>query len=109
MSYYRYVNQLELLVEDLGYVAALLRKQDQDEEWEKDCRYWIGLQLKIFESFFNYTVGVGKDESSRVQMNIEKSYEVLERFFGEQQKVKMNKNASQTFYRITESIGNLAR
>lgn len=109
MSYYRYVNQLELLVEDLGYVTSLLREQGQDEEWEKDCRYWLGLQLKIFESFFNFTVGVGKDDSDKVKVNIEKSYEFLDRFFGENQNFKLEKHSSQTFYRITESIANLAR
>ena len=108
MSYYRIVNQLELLVDDLGLVAAMLREKDQDEEWEKECRFWLGLQLKLFESFFQFTVGVGKDDPEKVKANIEKSYEILDRFFVDKKASGKNKVTSQTFYRITESIGNLA-
>ena len=108
MSYYKFVNQLELLIEDLSFVASLLRKQDQDEEWERECRYWLGLQLKLFESFFHQTLGVGSEPEEKVQANIDKSYEVLDRFFVNKLEKEMNKNISQTFYRITESIGHLA-
>ena len=108
MSYYRIINQLELLVEDLGAVTSLLREKDQDEDWEKECRFWLGLQLKLFESFFQFTVGVGKDDPVKVKANIQKSYEILDRFFVDKREFSQNKVSSQTFYRITESIANLA-
>ena len=108
MSYYRYVNQLELLIDDLAFVTSLLRKEDLDENWEKECRYWLGLQLKIFESFFQYTLGVGKDDPEKIKVHIEKSYEVLDRFFVSKTTNSKEKNISQTFYRITESIANLS-
>lgn len=108
MSYYKTVNQLELLVDDLAYVSSLLRKKDLDEDWEKECRYWLALQLKLFESFFHYTVGVGRDDADKVKANIEKSYDILDRFFAGQEPSGSLRNTSQTFYRITESIGTLA-
>ncbi len=108
MSYYKTVNQVELLVDDLGLVAASLRVKDQDEEWERECRFWLGLQLKLFESFFHHTLGVGHDEPEKVRANIEKSYEILDRFFVKKTEPTDHKVSSQTFYRITESIGSLA-
>jgi hypothetical protein len=108
MSYYKIVNQLELLVDDLGMVTAALRQENLDEDWEKECRYWLGLQLKIFESFFHYTLGVGKDDAQKVQSHIDKSYEILDRFFANRKGLGAAQVSSQTFYRITDSIGSLA-
>lgn len=110
MGCYRYVNQLELLVDDLSVIAQLLRKEGLPEEWVKDCRYWMGLQLMIFESFFDQIVGVERDEASReqVELNVKKSFEVLGRLGG-QQSVEVGDSASQTLYRITESVSHLAR
>lgn len=108
MSYYRYVNQLELLMDDLAFVNGLLREKGQDEEWERECRFWLGLQLKMFESFFNFSLGVGKDEPEKVKANIEKSYNILDRFFQDEKNRERAKNSTKTFYRITESIANLA-
>lgn len=106
MTYYKMINQLELLVEDLNHVIRLLNEQHFTESQEKDCRFWLGLQLKIFESFFHFTVGVGRDEKDKVQSHIDKSYEVLDRFFVDSD--KGSRSSSQTFYRITESIASLA-
>ena len=100
------IQQLELLVEDLNHVIRLLNEQHFTESQEKDCRFWLGLQLKIFESFFHFTVGVGRDEKDKVQSHIDKSYEVLDRFFVDSD--KGSRSSSQTFYRITESIASLA-
>ncbi len=108
MGYYKTVNQLELLVDDLSLVTSVLREKDLDEEWEKECRYWLGLQLKLFESFFHDYLGVGKDDPDKVKANIEKSYDLLDRFFVNKKELGASRLTSQTFYRITESIGNLA-
>ncbi len=108
MSYYKIVNQLELLVDDLSLVTSILREKDLDEEWEKECRFWLGLQLKLFESFFHYNLGVGKDDPEKVKANIERSYDILDRFFVNKKEVGNSRITSQTFYRITESIGSLA-
>ena len=108
LVFYKHVNQLELLVDDLSQIYILLQSEDLDEEWEKECRYWLNLQLLIFESFFNYVVGVGKDDPDKVKNNIEKSYDVLERLFSEDLGNKKVKILSKNFYRVTESNGELA-
>ncbi|NQZ19442.1 MAG: hypothetical protein HRT44_09335 [Bdellovibrionales bacterium] len=108
MSLYKYVNQLELLVDDLSQIFLLLQEKDIDEEWEKECRYWLSIQLKIFESFYNYTLGVGKDDSEKVKANIQKSYDVLERLFAQELSHKKIKSLPKNFYRVTESNANLA-
>ncbi len=108
MSYYKTVNQLELLVDDLSLVTAVLREKDLDEDWERECRFWLGLQLKLFESFFHFNLGVGKDDPEKVKANIAKSYDLLDRFFVNKKEVGPSRLTSQTFYRITESIGSLA-
>ncbi len=108
MSYYKIVNQLELLVDDLGLVAATLRKKNVDEEYQKECRYWLGLQLKLFESFFNQTLGVAEEDPDKVKANMEKAYDVLDRFFNEKKNIPSTNLTSKTVYRITESIGSLA-
>ena len=106
MTYYRLVNQLELLVDDLGYVTRLLSEQHFTESREKDCRFWLGMQLKNFESFLSQVVGVEGDEPAKLKANVEKSYEVLDRFFADDKGAL--KGSSQTFYRITESIASLS-
>ncbi|MEM7646658.1 MAG: hypothetical protein AAF203_07105 [Pseudomonadota bacterium] len=108
MTYYRQVNQLELLIEDLGFVVECL-ESSTDEDWQKECRYWLGLQLKLFESFLNRVLEVPLDEPGRVEMTIEKSYEVLDRFTKGPVSVPSNPLSSKVYYRMTESLGTLAQ
>lgn len=108
MSYYKVVNQLELLIEDLTYVTDVLREQKVSEDWEKECRFWLGIQLKLFEVFFEASLGVEEKDMEKLRQNIERSYEILGRLFDDQEGLRSQKLASQTFYRITESIANLS-
>jgi hypothetical protein len=108
MSYYKVVNQLELLIEDLTYVTDVLREQKVSEDWEKECRFWLGIQLKLFEVFFEASLGVEEKDMEKLRQNIERSYEILGRLFDDQEGLRSQKLASQTFYRITESISNLS-
>lgn len=105
LGLYKDVNQLELLVDDLSQIFILLQKNGLNEDWEKECRYWLSLQLLIFESFFNHVLGVGKDESEKVKANIQKSYDVLDRLFSQEFMIPEAKELSKNFYRVTESNG----
>ncbi len=108
MSYYKVVNQMELLIEDLNYVIEVLQKQEVSEEWEKECRFWLGIQLKLFEIFFEESLGVEDSDMEKLRHNIERSYEILGRLFGDDTGMRPQHLASQTFYRVTESIANLS-
>ena len=108
MDHYRLINQLELLVDDLGLVTEALCQPKANENWKKECRSWLRLQLKLFESFFNQTLGVGKEDPLKVKDYMDKSYEILDRSFVDKKALEGLNISSQTFYRITESIGGLA-
>ena len=103
LTYYKYVNQLELLVEDLSSILFELQKKGIGEEWEKDCRYWMNLQLLTYEDFFNLIVGVPQSDGGKHKANIQKSYDVLDRLFADQNLSSDFKKLSKAFYRITES------
>lgn len=108
MGCYRHINQIELLVEDLAQVSALLRKNSYGEDWERECRFWLSLQMMIFESFLNATVGASKDEPSKVNATVDKSFEVLDRFFVVENMDGADRAQYKTFCRITESVRTLA-
>ena len=109
LSCYKSVNQLELLVDDLSQVLILLQSEKMDGEWEKECRYWLSLQLLIFEFFFNRVAGVEEADQEKIKVQLQKSYDVLDRLFSEKEISSGFKNLSKTFYRLTDSNGALTR
>ena len=107
LSYYKIVNQLELMVEDLSQIIQNLQKKDIEESWEKECRFWLNLQLRTYEVFFNRVAGVVIEGEEKVADLVKKSYECLDRM----QKVEgldELKPLSKAFYRVTENNGSLS-
>ncbi|MCB0379252.1 MAG: hypothetical protein KDD33_12235, partial [Bdellovibrionales bacterium] len=107
LVFYKAINQIELMVDDLSEVLNFLQNNDLDPEWEKECRFWLSLQLMVFESYFNFVIGVEDCDREKVESNTQKSYDVLDRLFTNQQLSEPYRNFSKTFYRITESNGGL--
>lgn len=109
MASYRSINQIELLVEDLFSVVLLLQKNSQTADWERECRFWLGLQLKLFECYLELVVGAGREEEEKIKVQVEKSYEVLNRLFENHPTDARITIDHKTFCRITEGISNLMR
>jgi hypothetical protein len=109
MNTYRLITQLELLIDDLSRVIELLQEKEKDSDWEKDCRLWLSIQLKIFESFFYEVVGVEYEYKDKIREEIEKSYKILERSLAVTQSGLMSSISAQTFYRVTDSLMSLNR
>ena len=109
LSYYKSINQLELLAEDLNQVLEFLQKDGLSEEIERECRVWLRLQLKIYEVFFQRVCGVETDEEDKIEEWLCRSYEVLDRLLVENNEDPDLAQLSKVFYRLTESNGLLSR
>ncbi len=104
---YHQVNLIEQLTKDLSAITSSLKEGQWDTEWERECRFWLGLQLKLFEFFLNIVIGMDRRNSDRVQAITEKSYGILERF--SPGKDNSGRVSLRTFYRVTENIESLLR
>ncbi len=104
MRRYHQVDLIEQLTKDLFQIISMLREEKGDTEKDRECRFWLGLQFKLFEKFLNVVIGMEERDKDKVQAVLEKSYESLDRLFSEDRSMKVS---SQTFNRVTESIKGL--
>ena len=103
LNYYKTINQLELIVDDLTKVFEFLQTKDLGEEMDRECRYWLKLQLHTYEDFFVKITGV-ELEGEKTQDNRRKSYEVLDRIFENREARPELNDLSKVFFRITDSV-----
>ena len=78
---YKSIHHLNLLVENLFHIFYVLENDSMDGEWKRECRYWLSLQLLVFESFFNRLLGLDVHESQTIKDSLQKSYDLLQGSF----------------------------
>jgi len=106
MTTYRTVVQLELMIDDMSYFIRFLQLKDLGEDLERDCRYWLGLQLKIYEVFFENLTMPELQSLEPVEDLAAKALEVIDRIVRDAPVVHDHKPLSKALHRITD--GNLA-
>ena len=86
-----------------------MRSPNVNADWERECRFWLGLQFKMFENFFQSILGVEELTSTRIFQIVEKSHEVLDPDFLAEAQKELEGVAASAFYRLTEGLQDLNR
>ena len=105
MERYYQVSLMEQLTKDLSKIAFLIKEKQWNDERKREYRFWLGLQLKLFESFFNTIVGMEEKNKDKIQSVTKKSNEILRRFSSD--KDFSSGFSFRAFYRVTENIETL--